>query len=260
MSAITDAGKRIALASGLYRPARWLATRARPRRLKSFRQEVALYRSLLPENALCFDVGANIGERSEALLRAGVRQVVAFEPNPIAIPELRARCGHDRRWTLVEVAMGRCASMQTFYLSAGSPTSSMERNWAEKVIGEIQAPVMSLDLAIAMWGVPDYCKIDVEGWEFEVLSGLTQSIPLLSFEFHLDPANVTRAKACLGRMVQLTPRARVNVTPAESARFHFDEWRSLEGFTEWFPGDLKESLPRWKPFYGDIFLSAHSTT
>jgi FkbM family methyltransferase len=252
MGTLSFAAKRIALASGLYRPARWLVTRARPKQLRAFREEVAFYRSLLPENALCFDIGANIGDRSEALLASGVGRVVAFEPNPIVAPEIRARCGHDSRWTMIEVAIGRCATSRPFYLAG--PTSSMERAWAGESVPEIKVPVLSLESAVAMWGVPDYCKIDVEGWELEVLSSLAQPIPILSFEFHLDPENVRRTKACLAQILQLTPGARVNVTPAESARFHFTEWRLLEAFAEWFPGDLKDSLPRWRPFYGDIFV------
>lgn len=254
MGAFTSAAKRIVLAGGLYRPARWIATRARPARLKAFREEVALYHSLLPDNALCFDVGANIGERSEALLAAGARRVVAFEPDPRAIREARGRCSHDRRWTMIEAAVGKGPSVMPFHLAPGSPESSLDSGWIKKGTTAIEVPVVSLDSAIAMWGLPDYCKIDVEGWELEVLSGLSQAFPLVSFEFHLDSTNVQRTKACLARLIQLSADAQVNVTPAEGLRLHFTEWRSIREFAEWFPGDLKDTLPRWKPFYGDIFV------
>ena len=37
--------------------------------------------------------------------KAGAR-VVAFEPNPMVWPELRARCGSNKNWTLVRTALG----------------------------------------------------------------------------------------------------------------------------------------------------------
>jgi hypothetical protein len=44
----------------------------------------------------------------------------------------------------------------------------------------------------------------------------------------------------------------VNVTPAETPVMHFKEWRPLEEFVEWFPGDLRQALPG-DP-YGDIWI------
>jgi len=265
MGYLSHAAKRIALASGLYRPARWLSTRVRSGQLQSFREEVSLYRSLLPADALCFDVGANIGDKSEALLAAGARRVIAFEPNPRVVPELRARFGHDQRWTMIEAAIGRGPSIQTFYANAIHNISSMKRDWSSmqgewggQVVSELEVVVMTLDAAIDTWGVPDYCKIDVEGWEFEVLSCLTQPIPLVSFEFHLNTAGVERAQTCLRRLAELEPTARINLTPADTSRFHFSEWRSLVDFINWFPGDLRQTLPG--PAYGDLFVKAAATT
>lgn len=91
--------KRVSITTGLYRPARWLNRRIRPHLLRALRNDIEFYRSLLSPGALCFDVGANIGDKSEALLQAGAR-VVAFEPNPLVTPELQARCGYHRDWTL----------------------------------------------------------------------------------------------------------------------------------------------------------------
>ena len=46
-------------------------------------------------------------------------------------------------------------------------------------------PTNTLDSFINTYGVPDYIKIDVEGFEWEVISGLTQTVPLVSFEANL---------------------------------------------------------------------------
>lgn len=86
--------KRLSIATGMYRSARWLSRRIRPTQLQAFRADVEFYRQLLWRESVCIDVGANVGEKSEALLRSGAARVVSFEPDPIAASELRARCTH----------------------------------------------------------------------------------------------------------------------------------------------------------------------
>lgn len=253
MSLLTMANK-LSIAMGLYRPARWLSRTIRPYQLHAFQAGIKLYRSLLPPSALCFDVGANIDEKSEAMLQAGAC-VVAFEPNPLVLPELRARCGHHKNWTIVEAALGRGAAIATLYARELHGQSSLAQDWKGKIIANHHVPVVTLDSAIECFGPPAYCKIDVEGWELEVLRGLTHSIPLVSFEFHLNDPGIRNTISCLERLTQFGPSS-VNITPAETAAFHFKEWVPLGQFVEWFPGDLKRSLPGGT--YGDIFVRSNA--
>ena len=250
MFSLSTTVKQMSITTRLYRPARWLSRLIRPCQLRAFQADIELFRSLLPPNALCFDVGANIGDKSEALLQAGGR-VVAFEPNPLVLPELRARCNHYKNWTVVEVALGGDAAIATLYLREQHGETSLRQDWAGKIIASYHVPVVTLDSAIECFGTPDYCKLDVEGWELEVLRGLTQSIPLFSFEFHLNDAGIRETISCLERLAHFGP-SRINITPAEIATFHFKEWVPLGQFAAWFPGDLKRSMPG-SP-YGDIFV------
>jgi len=62
--------------------------------------------------------------------------------------------------------------------------------------------MVTLDAAtIETFGKPFYCKIDVEGWELDVLKGLSQPIPLISFEFHLNGKNITKARIMLEAVI-----------------------------------------------------------
>jgi FkbM family methyltransferase len=244
--------KRVSIASGLYRPARWLSRRIRPSQLRALRDDIELYRSLLRPGALCFDVGANIGEKSEALLEAGAR-VVAFEPNPLVLPELQARCGHHKNWTVVATALGSGAAIATLHARESHGQSSLAAEWGGNVIATYNVPVVTLDSAIQCFGSPAFCKIDVEGWELEVMRGLTQPIPLISFEFHLNDPGIRKTIACLEKLTQFGA-SRANITPAETSTFHFEEWIPLAQFLGWFPGDLEQSLPGFH--YGDIFVKS----
>jgi hypothetical protein len=68
---------------------------------------------------------------------------------------------------------------------------------------DVAVPVVvtTLDALIAIYGVPDFCKIDVEGAEREVLEGLSHPLPLLSFEYL--PATIDLAVGCIDRLTAL---------------------------------------------------------
>jgi FkbM family methyltransferase len=251
-TAVLPGLKQLSIATGLYRPSRWLIRQVRPIELRTLRGDVALYRSLLPAGATCFDVGANIGAKSEALLRAGAARVVSFEPCPPAARELKARCGWFGNWSIVEAALGSASAVAVLYSNAqDSAKSSLLPGWSRDHGARYHVPVVTLDAAIQCFGRPDFCKIDTEGWEPEVLKGLSRAIPLIAFQFHLSGEGAQKAVDCL-RLLQRLGSAVVNVTPAETPILHFTEWRPLEEFAEWFPGDLRQALPG-DP-YGDIWV------
>lgn len=247
--------KRVSITTGLYRPARWLNRRIRPHLLRALRNDIEFYRSLLSPGALCFDVGANIGDKSEALLQAGAR-VVAFEPNPLVTPELQARCGYHRDWTFVATAIGSGAAIATLHVRESHGSSGLAVEWPGNVLTTYNVPVVTLDSAIQCFGSPSYCKIDVEGWELEVLEGLTQPISLISFEFHLNDRDIRKTKTCLEKLIRFGP-SHANITPAETSMFHLEKWIPLTEFLAWFPGDLNDTLPGYP--YGDIFIKSDVT-
>lgn len=246
--------KSLSICAGLYRQARWLRRCLQPAHRQRHLGYIQLYRSLLPTGALCFDIGANIGEISDALLSAGAR-VVAFEPNPSVHPELRARCNHAEGWALVTAAVGNEPGITELFERGGqnAEQSGLDPDWGSEIIATHYVPVVTLDSAIRRFGIPFYCKIDVEGWELEVLKGLTHKIPLISLEFHLNEMNISKTSSCLERLLAFGP-SNVNVTPAEGASFHLPDWMPIQDFLAWFPGDMHRSLPG--DTYGDIWIKS----
>jgi FkbM family methyltransferase len=157
------------------------------------RRRIAFYRQFLERGDLCFDVGANIGSRSRLFLRIGAR-VVAVEPQADCQAKL-APLTANPQFTLVSEAVGAAeGEMPLLKPSSGSALASMSRDWIERVQAsgrfsaqdwalEETVPVTTLDRLIETHGLPRFCKIDVEGYEDEVLRGLSRSIPALSIEF-----------------------------------------------------------------------------
>lgn len=175
------------------------------------RRALRLYRSLLPAPSLCIDVGANQGDRTEAFRALGAA-VVAVEPQPDCAARLRDRFADDSAVTVEETALGREPGTAPLHVATASTISSMSPDWIEAVRrsgrfegydwGEtIEVSVTTLDALIEAYGLPDFVKIDVEGFEPEVLAGLGRPVPLLSFEYTAERHDA--AVACLDMLEEL---------------------------------------------------------
>jgi len=157
--------KKLSLSTGLYRQAR-IAYRLWGRAEKSrYLSDIRHYSQLLPNtSALCFDVGANTGRITEVLLELG-HSVVAFEPQLECIREMTARCNPSKnRLRVKNCAVGDSAGEATLFVREWNGRSSLRQAWEGEISCTKKVPVCTLDNAIQEFGIPQYCKIDVEGW------------------------------------------------------------------------------------------------
>ena len=243
--------KKLSTEYGGYKTLRWVQDHIVDRsRLKEFGQRQQFYRKLINENDLCFDIGANIGDISAVLLRMGAR-VVAVDPQPAAMRELKARLGHNKNLTCVEAGVADKPGQLNLYLHDQVGTTSMLQDWsAGKTTGKITVPVTTLDDLIARFGVPKYCKIDVEGFELNVLQGLNKKIRLLSLEFHSDPKNMTITSRCLNLLEQQGD-IEINIISFRNYEFAWQKWVLRNDFERKFAAELSDN-PAFA--YGDIFI------
>ena len=243
--------KQLALSTGLFGPAYALYRLLNRTELARYHQGLKFYSKLLQPGNLCFDVGANIGKKTEIFLKLGT-SVVAFEPQPDCMKEIKARCkSFGNKLHTCQSAVGEKSGEVILHLNEESTDqASLLNDWEGKPKGSIRVPMTTLDDAIAKYGKPDYCKIDVEGYEFNVLQGLRHVIPLLSFEYHLREREIKTVYSCLDYLSQFG-ELQVNLIPSISMEFAFEEWMKLDQFLSVFPKDFRN---REGYFYGDIFI------
>jgi len=147
------------------------------------------YSQFIKSGSLCFDVGANIGNHTEVLVKLGAR-VIAVEPQSNCIKYLKKRFKNNSQVTIIEKGLADKEGELKLYICEEAPTiSTFSERWKanplwkgyrwnkEKIIS-----VTTLDNLIEIFGLPDYCEIDVEGYENKVLKGLTKHIPIIYFE------------------------------------------------------------------------------
>jgi FkbM family methyltransferase len=206
-----------------------------------------LYRLFVRPGDLVFDIGAHVGDRVAAFRRLDAR-VIAVEPQPALAKTLRLLYGRDPKVEIEAVAVGRHAGTIEFNLNLDNPTISTASTdliaaavnapgwegqaWTKRVT----VPVTTLDALIARHGKPAFIKIDVEGFEEEVLSGLAQPIKALSFEFTTIQRHV--ALACVERCAALG-YARFNAVLGERQTLVHGEWIGADAIARWL-GELPQ--------------------
>ena len=199
------------------------------------------YAAFLGPGDLAFDVGAHVGNHARCFAGLGAR-VIAIEPQPVFAAWLRRLFRAWPQVTVLECALAATPGVVALYGSPRTPTvATASLAWMEAVRRSggfeqvhwtemVEVPATTLDALISRHGVPRFCKIDVEGYEADVLRGLSQPIPALSFEY--VPAAVDVARCAAGLLAELG-RYRFNLTIGERRRLMWPEWRPVAVLDAW---------------------------
>lgn len=199
--------------------------------------------------SLIFDIGANIGGKTE-WFRTFNAKVLSVEPQPSCVQALHTKFDQDPMVTIAPVGVAAKEGFLTLSICEESNTiSTFTNEWKSGRFSgsqwntQVQVAVTTLDSLISAHGCPEFCKIDVEGFEKEVLSGLSQTPKLVSFEFTREFAG--NAQKCLDLLKNLGYTS-FNCTSGPSDTLNFEGWVT--------PEDVMHAVmnPNYKD-HGDIY-------
>lgn len=198
------------------------------------RRKMKFYRSIIRPGMLCYDVGAHLGDRSDTFLSLGAN-VIAIEPQPRFTSYLQNKFDGQSNITIVNCAIGDQMGEADLAISNRHPTLTTLSNqaWQTQMSDasgfaiefdeRITVAVRTLDDLSQEYGRADFVKIDVEGFELQVLKGLTYQPQVLSFEFL--SFDLDRLKECLAHLENMGYQS-FNWSYKETFTWYSDQWAS----------------------------------
>lgn len=198
-------------------------------------QRVAFYRQFVRPDDLVFDVGAHIGNRTRVFRELGAR-VIAVEPQESCLRQLHRQWDSDPEVVIIPMGVSDAPGEAQMHVGSASTVSTLSTEWQEvaKTSGRFDAiswapgprvPLTTLGALVEEYGVPAFCKIDVEGFESRVLAGLDRPIGTVSIEW--VPEYEQNTDASLDRLAELGAHE-FNLSIGDTYAMDLPQWTDVE--------------------------------
>lgn len=215
----------------------------------------SFYSTFISKDDIVFDIGANWGNRSEVFLSIGAK-VIALEPLNNCFDYLKYKFKFEK-FTAINKGVGSTNRTQALYKPDTADTIASfstdfisktedrfgDKNWS--VVSEME--IVTLDSLIEKYGQPRFIKIDVEGYELDVLQGLTKKVNIVCFEFTI-PELHEQLLSCLNTLSKLGNYV-CNYAVGETTEFNNKTWISKSQLIEEI-----ESFKQRNISWGDIYI------
>jgi len=194
------------------------------------------YSTFIKKGDLCFDVGANMGRIVQPMLENEAR-VIAIEPQESCRRFLKMK--YNDKITIIPKGLGSKEEVKDFYISDSNTISSFSEEWIDAVkktrfknyqwntVKKVE--ITTLDKLIEAYGTPAFIKIDVEGYELEVLKGLTKPVGMISFEYTV-PEQTQIAIECIKAISRFNPSIECNYSFSDTMEFSLKNWEEANQF------------------------------
>lgn len=214
-----------------------------------------ILREIIKPGDLVFDIGSHMGKKADLYLELGA-QVVCVEPQPICEKFLQEKYNKNNNVVVVNKGITDIpCQLPMLICPTSNAISTFSKEWTNEgrffdagyVWNQtIIVEMTTLDELIKSYGLPQFCKIDVENFEYNVLKGLSQPIPYVSFEFAIEFFKNT--EKCLERLVELGYNS-FNFALGEKTELFLKKWTSKEELLS----ILKLNSVNIDKMWGDIY-------
>ena len=206
-------------------------------------KEADFLRLMVPERSLIFDIGANKGDYTNYYLRLGAH-VISVEPDQENVAVLKSRFFWNKRVCIVNKAISdKKGEDQIFILKSGSGLNTMSRKWVESLqdpsinrwhkehVFENSYTIQTTTLSdlISVYGKPFFIKVDVEGYEYNVIKTLNEKIQLLNLEANL-PEFLEETILSIQHLIGVWSDYEFNI--CNNCKFVFEVWKNGQDFCD----------------------------
>jgi len=198
-------------------------------------KEINFIKKIIQKNALIFDIGANQGYKTEYFLHLKPKKILCIEPDDTCIKILKNRFFFNNKISILDGAVSNKNAIEKFYVHDKlSGYNTMSSKWFQSLSNqninrwsrtfefkdELLVKTYTLDHIISNFFKPDFIKIDVEGYEYNVLSGLSYRIKTINFEANL-PEFIDETKNCITHLENIYKNYKFNI--CDNYQFTFDK-------------------------------------
>ena len=167
------------------------------------------YRNHIAPGSRAWDIGAHLGSRTRVWLDLGAR-VTAYEPEPVCAAVLENWFAGCPGFRLRACAAGSREGTASIHISDRHPTlATLSGDWVQRTRTrprfegiqwnqKHEIPMVRLADEEKRFGAPEFIKIDVEGFEPDVIHGLGTMPRTLSFE--VLPGEIPNALECIDEL------------------------------------------------------------
>ena len=206
---------------------------------------------LINKEDLYFDIGAHLGEKSKPFIEKKIRTIMV-EPLPICVKTLKRLYSKNSIVKIIPKGLGSKNTKKILSINKQMPTvSTFAKHWKSGRFSNLtwsektQIQITTLDALIKKFGDPQYIKIDVEGYELNVLKGLSKKSGIISFE--ITSEFFSDAIKCLKHLKKLSYNS-FTFSIGEQKKF-FSDWSDYKTIINL----IKKEIKKDKLFWADIY-------
>ena len=206
---------------------------------------------LMNKGDLYFDIGAHLGEKSKPFIEKKIRTIMV-EPLPICVKTLKRLYSKNSIVKIIPKGLGSKNTKKILSINKQMPTvSTFAKHWKSGRFSNLtwsektQIQITTLDNLIKKFGDPQYIKIDVEGYELNVLKGLSKKSGIISFE--ITSEFFSDAIKCLKHLKKLSYNS-FTFSIGEQKKF-FSDWSDYKTIINL----IKKEIKKDKLFWADIY-------